>query len=154
MDFITPATAAIGYAYRPCKEWVLEANIEWVNWEELNTLTLSKGSGDVAIPFNWNSNFIYSVGATRFFDNGWNVSAGYNFIENSQPDATFNPGISDANRHWLNVGFGREWETFKLNFAYQYAFSDRNVTGSPYGLADGNYKSRFHGLMASCEWQF
>lgn len=154
MDLITPATAAIGYCFRPCKEWSFEANIEWVNWEELNTLTLSKGSGDVAVPFDWESNFIYSLGGTRFFDSGWNVSAGYNYIENSQPDSTFNPGVSDADRHWLNLGFGREWEAFKMNFAYQYAFSDRDVSGSPFGLADGTFKSRFHGLMMNCEWQF
>ena len=154
LDLITPATLGVGYAYRPCSEWSFEADIEWVNWDELNTLTLSKASGNVGVPFNWDSNFIYSVGGTRYFDNGWRVSAGYNYIENSQPDATFNPGVSDANRHWLNIGFGREWETFKVNFAYQFAFSDRDVSGSPFGLADGTYKSRFHGLMASCEWRF
>jgi len=154
LNFLTPATLGAGYAYHPCKEWTFEANVEWVNWNDLNTLGLTTAAGSMAVPFNWNSNFIYSVGATRFFDNGWNVSAGYNYIENSQPDATFNPGVSDANRHWLNVGCGRQCETFKWNFAYQFAFSDRSVSGSPYGLADGTYKSRFNGLMASCEWRF
>jgi long-chain fatty acid transport protein len=154
LDFMTPSTAAIGYAYRPCAQWSFEANIEWVNWDELNTLNLSKGSGDIGIPFDWKSNFIYSVGGTRYFDNGWNVSAGYNFIENSQPDSTFNPGISDANRHWLNAGVGQKLERFKWNFAYQYAFSDRDVSGSPFGLADGTYKSRFHGLMLDFEFKF
>lgn len=154
MDFMTPATAAVGYAYRPCKEWSFEANIEWVNWDEMNTFNLSKASGDVAIPFNWNSNFIYSVGTTRYFDGGWNASVGYNFIENSQPDENFNPGVSDANRHWLNMGFGRQWESFRFNFAYQFAFSDRDVSGSPFGMADGTFKSRFHGLMLDCGWQF
>jgi len=120
----------------------------------LNSLILSKESGDPSIPFNWDSNFIYSVGGTRFFDHGWNVSAGYNYIENSQPDSTFNPGISDANRHWLNAGVGRKYQNFKWNFAYQYAFSDRDVSGSPFGLADGKFKSRFHGLMLNCDWQF
>jgi len=154
LNFLTPATLGAGYAYRPCREWAFEANIEWVNWNDLNTLGLTTAAGTTAVPFNWKSNFIYSVGATRCFDNGWNVSAGYNYIENSQPDATFNPGVSDANRHWLSAGVGRKWETFKMNFAYQFAFSDRTVSGSPYGLADGTYKSRFNGLMASCEWQF
>lgn len=154
LDLITPATVGVGYAYTPCKEWSFEANIEWVNWEELDTATLSKASGNVPIAFNWNSNFIYSVGATRYFDNGWSASAGYNFIENSIPDETFNPGVSDANRHWLNFGLGRDWEDFSLHFAYQFAFSDRDVDGSPFGLADGTFKSRFHGLMMNCEWRF
>ncbi|MFT3992302.1 MAG: outer membrane protein transport protein [Luteolibacter sp.] len=154
LDFITPATAGAGYAYRPCREWLLEANIEWVNWDELNDLTLSSGGTDTDIAFDWNSNFIYSAGFTRFFDGGWNASLGYNYIENSQPNATFNPGISDANRHWLNIGCGQDLENFKWSLAYQFAFSDRDVSGSPGGLADGTYKSRFHGLMANCRWSF
>lgn len=156
LDFMTPATVAVGYAYRPCAEWSFEANLEWVDWEQLDTLTLSQAGVPPTIPmaFNWNSNFIYSIGGTRYFDGGWNVSAGYNYIENSQPDSTFNPGISDADRHWLSIGFGRETETFQFNFAYQYAFSDRDVSNSPGNLADGTYKSRFNGLMLNCEWQF
>lgn len=155
LDLVTPASLAVGYAYRPCPEWSFEANIEWVNWEELNTLVLSQaGLPNTPITFNWDSNFIYSVGCTRFLDGGWQISAGYNFIENSQPDATFNPGISDADRHWLNVGFGRKTESFEFNFAYQYAFSDRDVHGSPGTLADGKYKSRFNGLMLDCIWRF
>ncbi len=155
LDLVTPATLAAGYAFRPCKEWSLEANIEWVNWDELNSLNLWQSPGsNTSLQFDWRSNFIYSVGGTRYYDNGWSVSAGYNFIENSQPDSTFNPGVSDANRHWLSVGVGRETACFKINFAYQYAFSDRDVSGSPYGLADGTYKSRFNGLMLNCNWRF
>lgn len=153
-DLITPSTVGVGYAYTPCKEWSFEANIEWVNWDELNTLNLSKDSGDLPVRFDWHSNFIYSIGGTRYFDNGWNISAGYNFIENSMPDDTFNPGVSDANRHWLNAGVGYRYEAFKLSFAYQYAFSDRDVSGSIGTLADGTFKSRFHGLMLNGSWQF
>ena len=155
VDLITPSNLAFGYAFRPNTDWSFEANIEWVNWEELNTLVLSQARlPNTALPFNWDSNFIYSVGCTRFLENGWHVSAGYNFIENSQPDATFNPGVSDADRHWINVGFGRKTESFDFNFAYQYAFSDRDVHGSPGGMADGKYKSRFNGLMLDCRWRF
>ncbi len=156
LDLITPSTVGAGYAYTPCKEWNFEANIEWVNWDELNTLTLKSENGTFnrANVFNWNSNFIYSIGGTRYFDNGWNVSAGYNFIENSMPDSTFTPGVADANRHWLNAGVGRKYESFKWNFAYQYAFSENDVSGSLGNLADGTFKSRFHGLMFNCNWQF
>ncbi len=154
LEFLTPATAAVGYVHRPNECWAVEANVEWVNWDELNDLTLSKQSGPAVLPFRWKSNFIYSVGATRYLENGWNVSFGYNYIENSQPDETFNPGVSDANRHWLNLGFGRKYESLEWSFAYQFAFSDRTVSGSPFGLADGTYESRFHGLMMNCRLSF
>lgn len=153
-DFMTPATIGAGYAYSPCKEWTFEANIEWVNWDELNTLDLTAGGATTPIAFNWKSNFIYSVGATRYFENGWNVSAGYNYIENSMPDSTFTPAVADANRHWLNAGVGRQYDSFRWNLAYQFAFSENDVSGSPGGLADGNFKSRFHGLMLNGTWQF
>ncbi|RYD22780.1 MAG: hypothetical protein EOP88_06790 [Verrucomicrobiaceae bacterium] len=153
-DFMTPSTLGFGYAYSPCKEWTIEANIEWVNWDELNTLDLTAGGATTPISFNWESNFIYSVGATRYFDNGWNVSAGYNYIENSMPDSTFTPAVADANRHWLNAGVGRQYDGFRWNFAYQFALSDNDVSGSPGGLADGDFKSRFHGLMLNGTWQF
>ena len=117
-------------------------------------MSLLRPSACDSLPFNWNSNFIYSIGGTHCFDNGWNVSAGYNFIENSMPDSTFTPGVADANRHWLNAGVGRKYESFKWNFAYQYAFSENDVSGSPGTLADGTFKSRFHGLMFNCDWQF
>ncbi len=154
LDFITPSTLGGGYSFRPNENWNIEANIEWVNWDELNSLKLSKASGNNTIPFNWKSNFIYSVGATRYFENGWNVSAGYNFIENSMPDNTFTPGVADANRHWLNAGVGRDYGKFKWNFAYQYAFSNNEVSGSQAGLADGDFESSFHGLMMNCGWKF
>ena len=154
LDFMTPSTLGAGYSYTPCKEWNFEANIEYVNWDELNTLYLRQGGGSTPAPFNWNSNFIYSVGATRFFENGWNVSAGYNYIENSIPDSNYNPGVADADRHWLNAGVGRQYDAFKWSFAYQYAFSNNDVSGSPGGLADGKFKSSFHGIMMNCGWQF
>ena len=69
-------------------------------------------------------------------------------------DAFFGICVSDANRHWLNAGFGCKYDSFKWNFAYQYAFSDRDVSGSPFGLADGSYKSRFQGMMLNCNLQF
>lgn len=153
-DFLTPATAGIGYAYSPCEEWTLEANVEWVNWEELNTLDLKSGGVTTPVAFEWNSNFIYSIGATRRFGNGWNVSAGYNFIENSMPDSTFTPAVADANRHWLNAGVTRQYDSFRWSFAYQFAFSENDVSGSPGGVSDGVYESRFHGLMFNSTWQF
>jgi long-subunit fatty acid transport protein len=151
---MTPATLAGGYSYRPCKEWNFEADIEWVDWDELNSLDLKLGGITTPVAFNWESNFVYSVGAARYFDNGWNVGVGYNFIENSIPDSNYNPGVADADRHWLNAGVGRQFDSFKWSFAYQSAFSDNEVSGSSGGLADGEFKSLFHGLMMNCDWKF
>ena len=159
MGFLTPATLAVGYSYRPNSKWNIEANIEWVQWEKLNTLTLKNTpiAAAIPIPFNWDNNLIYGIGATRQLGNGYSVSIGYNYIENSQPDSTFTPAVSDADRHWLTCGFGYEGECWSWDLAYQYAFSDRTVKNAAPPLApvlNGKYKSRFHSLSLSARYEF
>jgi long-chain fatty acid transport protein len=117
-----------------------------------------KRSGNLSIPFFWDSNFIYSAGVTRRFGGCWIVNAGYNYIENSQPDATFTPAIADADRHWINLGIGQDRGRFSWFLAYQYAFSGRQVNGSPVNAfgqtANGKYNSRFHSLSLNGTWHF
>ncbi|MEJ6777989.1 MAG: hypothetical protein QNK86_00800, partial [Akkermansiaceae bacterium] len=64
------------------------------------------------------------------------------------------PGVGDADRHWLTCGIGHRGETWSWDVAYQYAFSDRNVTGAIDPLVNGRYKSRFHSLSASARYEF
>ena len=89
----------------------------------------------------------------------WAFNAGYIFIENSQPDATFNPAVADADRHWLSAGVSYKAENWAIDLAYQYAFSDRTVKDQTAGfdagdLVAGDYNSRFHGLMLSFNRSF
>jgi hypothetical protein len=62
--------------------------------------------------------------------------------------------VEEFHDYWLNPGVGRQYDSFQWSFAYQYAFADDEVSGSPGGLADGEFKSRFHGLMMACDWKF
>lgn len=161
LGFMTPATLAVGYSYRHNSRWNIEANIEWVQWEKLDTLTLKNSSPllpNVSIPFNWNNSFIYGIGATYQLDSGYNISFGYSYMENSQPDKTFTPAVSDANRQWLSLGVGRKIESWSWDLTYQYAFSDRSVknTSDLFGdpLPDGDYKSRIHSVGFSVQYDF
>jgi len=112
----------------------------------------------VSIPFNWNNSFIYGIGATYQLDSGYNISFGYSYMENSQPDKTFTPAVSDANRQWLSLGVGRKIESWSWDLSYQYAFSDRSVknTSDLFGdpLPDGDYKSRIHSVGFSVQYDF
>lgn len=154
VDLTTPATFAIGYSYRPNQCWNIEANIEWVDWDVLDTLTLEQGSGDQPFPFEWEDTFIYSIGAEYDFGNGYLGRFGYNYIESAQTDKYYNPGVGDADRHWLTCGVGHKGETWSWDLAYQYAFSDNTVSGSLNPGVDGKYKSRFHSLSLAARYEF
>lgn len=156
LDFMTPARLAGGYSYRPNSRWNIEANIEWLDWDSLNTLNLRSNTvgGSTRIPFNWQSSFIYELGASYTTDQGYILSAGYDYNQNSQPDANFTPGVSDADRHWLNVGVSREYETFAWSMAYQFGYSNRTVSGAIDPLANGKYESRHNALVLSLQKRF
>lgn len=153
LDFMAPARVAAGYSYRPAPGWNIEANVEWLNWDSLDSLTLASSSvgGSLPIAFDWQSSFIYELGFSYTTPEGYVFAAGYDFNANSQPDTNFTPGVSDADRHWLNIGVGRRIENCSWMLAYQYGFSDRTVDGATNPLANGKYESRHNALVLS--WQ-
>jgi long-chain fatty acid transport protein len=160
LDFMAPARVAAGYSFRPAPGWNIEANIEWLDWDSLNTLTLKTstvpGTSEVPVPFDWESSFIYELGVSYTSPDGYIFAAGYDLNMNSQPDAHFTPGVSDADRHWFNVGFGRKCERSSWMLAYQMGYSNRTVSdaGGVNALANGRYESRHHALIFSWQQEF
>ncbi len=155
LDFMAPARIAGGYSYRPAPGWNLEANVEWLNWDNLNTLTLDNSTvGSTPVKFDWKSSFIYELGGSYTTPSGYIFAAGYDFNASSQPDTNFTQGVSDANRHWFNLGFGRKmgWASWML--AYQFGYSNRTVDGATNPLANGKYESRHNALVLSWQQKF
>ena len=150
-NIVFPQNIVLGYSFRPTPKWNFEVNVDWTDWDRLNTVTLNKGSGAVLLPFNWQSSFFYEFGATYKFDGGFSASAGYIYSENSVPNGSFNPIVPDSNRHIFSVGFGKQWKKLDLDVAYQYAHGpSRTVTG----LAAGNYQFDSHAISISAGYRF
>jgi long-chain fatty acid transport protein len=158
LDFMAPARAAAGYSYRPAPGWNLEANIEWLNYDELNDLTLQSNTvgGTRAVPFHWESSFIYEVGASYTTPEGYIFAIGYDFNESSQPDANYNPGVADSDLHWLNLGFGKKTDRYSWMLGYQFGYSNRDVDGAVGGSApaNGRYEIRHNTLIFSWNQKF
>ncbi len=158
LEFMTPARIAGGYSYRPAPGWNIEANVEWLDWDALDSLTLRSGSvgGSTEVPFEWESSFIYELGVSYTTPDGYIFAAGYDLNMNSQPDENFTPGVSDADRHWFNLGFGRKCESFAWMLAYQMGYSNRTVSDAEglNSLANGRYESRHHALIFSWQQEF
>lgn len=158
LDFMTPARLAGGYSYRPAPGWNIEANVEWLNWDTLDSLTLHSDTigGSTQIPFNWESSFIYELGASYTTPEGYIFAAGYDLNMNSQPDRNFTPGVSDSNHHWLNLGFGRKCDDYTWMLGYQFGYANRTVDGAvgTNALANGKYESRHNALIFSLQHRF
>jgi long-chain fatty acid transport protein len=160
-DLTFPESIVFGYSYRPNEKWNIEFNLDWTNWDRVNKLTLETAIPLPSYELNWESAFIWELGATRYFDNGWHVSAGYTFVENAVPDADFLPIVPDSDRHFLAIGVGRNYENFSWQLTYQQAFaSKRSVTGNNLEIApgtsaiDGDYDLDSRAIGFSVGYQF
>ena len=164
-DFDFPLKVIAGISYRPTPKWNLEFNVDYTDWDTIGTVTIQQSSPSLILPrnipltLNWQSSYYYEFGATRYLDNGWHVSAGYIYNENSVPDANYTPLVTDLDRHFFSVGTGFKGKRFDFDFAYQFGYGAKHtVTGSapsPTGqTADGDYRFISHAVAVSVGLHF
>jgi long-chain fatty acid transport protein len=165
-DWAFPFKAIFGISYRPTPKWNLEFDADYTDWNTLGTVNLKQSSPPFFMPssypltLNWKSSCYFEWGATRYFDNGWHVSAGYIFNENSVPDANYSPLVTDLDRHFLSVGVGHKGKSFDFDIAYQFGYGPaRTVSGFQaqppyYESANGKFKFISHAIAVSAGWHF
>lgn len=153
--FTFPQFIQGGYSYRPTPDWNFEFDVDWADWHQLKTLTLAQANtSSAAIPFNWQSSFMYEVGATRYLPGGYRVSAGYIYSENSVPTSSFNPIVPDSNRNIFSAGLGRNVGRCSWDIAYQLAYGpNRNVSNAAF-VDNGTYRFISHAVTFSFGYHF
>jgi long-chain fatty acid transport protein len=165
-DFEFPLNATFGISWRPTPKWNLEFDADYTDWTSFKTVTISQTpplpfpiKTDVPVTLRWQPSWMYEFGATRYFDNGWHVSVGYVFNENSVPDAYYSPLAADLDRHFFSAGVGFKGKRLGFDLAYQFGYGPaRTVSGSqpssqPAFLtgerADGTYNYVSHAVMVT-----
>ncbi|MEK7707736.1 MAG: outer membrane protein transport protein [Verrucomicrobiota bacterium] len=169
-DFKFPLTAVIGLSYRPTPKWNIEIDADYTDWSSFGT-TIIYQAGTVpngvkqnpALTMDWQPSWNYEFGVTRYFDNGWHISGGYLFNQNSVPDANYTPLVADLDRHFISLGAGRKGKRFDFDIAYQFGYGPAHtVTGSTpstAGLfagqnADGTYDFISHAVLVTVGMHF
>jgi long-chain fatty acid transport protein len=148
-DFTFPLTAVVGLSYRPTPKWNLEFDATYTDWSSFgNTTIYQQGSAPFGFPQNtpvnldWQASWMYEFGVTRYFDNGWHVSAGYVYNQTSVPDAYYTPLAADLDRHFFSVGTGYKGKRFDCDIAYQFGYGPTHtVTGSTPPIVFSNFGS-------------
>ncbi|MGH7977284.1 MAG: OmpP1/FadL family transporter [Limisphaerales bacterium] len=149
-----------GISFRPTTNWNFEVDVDWTDWNSVKQIVFRNTSfGDVPLTLDYQSSFMYEVGATRQLGGGYFASAGYIYSENSSPDANFNPLIPDANLQLGGIGFGHHGRHWDWVIAYQFAYNGgHTVTGSPLSptgqTADGTYKTFNNAFNISATFKF
>jgi long-chain fatty acid transport protein len=140
-----PQVVTAGVSFRPTTNWNMEVNVDWTDWDTLNTVRF-EGTGDLLgadarLPLNWKSSWLYEFGVTRYLPKGWYASAGYFFSQNSTTERYFNPVVPDTHLHVGSLGLGRKGRRWSWALTGQIITGPaRTVNTSVFGPANGSYQ--------------
>jgi long-chain fatty acid transport protein len=149
-DFTFPLTVVAGLSYRPTPKWNLEFDADYTDWSSIGKVMIDQEKApppgikrNVPVHLDWQGSWMYELGATRYFDNGWHASAGYTFDQCSVPNKYYTPLVADVDRHFFSLGAGRTGKLFDFDITYQLGYGpDHLVTGSAPSSSPGNYSGQ------------
>ena len=138
MDVTFPLTAVVGLSYRPTPKWNLEIDADYTDWSSFGKTTIHQQGTppfpvqqNVPVNFGWQASWMFELGATRYFDNGWHTSAGYMFNQTSVPNTYYSPLVADLDRHFFSLGAGHNGKLFDFDITYQLGYGpNHTVAGS------------------------
>jgi long-chain fatty acid transport protein len=146
-----PQIASGGISFRPTPKWNIEADVDYINWNTIGTVTLSGTKhifgSDLALPLNWHDSWQYKFGVTRSFDNGWFVSGGYFFTSDTTSSENFTPAVPDANLNVGSLGFGRK------GIRWDWAIAGQIIAGARTVNADAGNSNPFTGQTAGGKYE-
>jgi long-chain fatty acid transport protein len=136
-----------GVSFRPTPHWNFEVNVDWTDWDTMNTVMLEQRSGDLPFPLNWESSFLYEVGASYYFDSGLYLAAGYFYSENSTTTRNFTPLLPDTDLHVGSLGVGHQGKRWR------WAIAGQLITGPP-RTVEGSESSSLIGESADGDYRW
>jgi len=177
-----PDQVNVGLAFSPNDQWLLSADVDWVNWKTfdainvtyssaayrtavstLQGLVLSPVTGSTTIPENWKATVAFRLGAEWKYND--RMRARFGFIYDPTPinAVDFSPAIPGNDRQLYTIGYGYDLTpatTLDLGYAYVH-INKRNQTqspttplGAPGTVKNGTYKGDAHILMASLNYLY
>lgn len=162
--FQFPQIVSAGVSFRPTPKWNIEVDVDWTDWNSINTVTLSGTKSifgrDLPLQLNWHDSWLYELGVTRYFNNGWYVSAGYFFSGDTLPGKYYTPAVPDTDLHVGSLGVGRKGKRWDWAVAAQIitggARTINNSQLNPFTgeSADGKYQLFVPTVSLSMNYHF
>jgi long-chain fatty acid transport protein len=133
-----------GVSYRPTEHWNLEFDVDWTDWSSIPNQVIQVNGTQIANQkLDWQASFMYELGVTRYFDNGYYLSAGYFYSEASTSSLYFTPMVPDTDLHIGSLGGGYKGQTWSWALALQIiggGFREVKVDQSLPQTANGRYR--------------
>ncbi len=116
-----PQEIGLGLAYKANPQLLLAADVKWIGWKDsmeefkmkfkngnnqnINTMMGSEDL-ELAMPMEWDDQFVIALGAEYAINPMFNVRAGYNFGNNPVPEETVLPIFPAVVENHITMGLG------------------------------------------------
>ena len=165
-----PASVGLGYSIQPINKLKLEADVEWIEFNSYDDLTLDADGdnpllhpqGDPTPPTSplivnqdWKNAWTAGVGAEYQLFSALALRAGYLFIQSPIPDNTMTPTLPDNDRHVVSVGLGFKHSHHSVDLAFmQSLFRDRTISNQSVPYYNGTYAFNSQIMSVSYGYSF
>lgn len=121
-----PDQLAMGVAFRPIKDLVIDADVVWLGWAKTRSIDLTfpedqSRTLNQSFVKNWNNTANVHLGAEGTLGDAWKVRGGAMYDPSPQIAETLTPEIPDGSRLNLAAGVGYAHDSgIRVDVAYQW----------------------------------
>jgi long-chain fatty acid transport protein len=166
-----PQQIHAGLSYTGLDPFTFEIGLRWEGWSSFDELRIDfdkqvAKSKQFVTPRNWDDTWTGNIGMQYQLNEWLSLAAGYQYQGNPIPDDTFDPTITDADKHLLTTGADLTFGHMTLSVAYAFQtleertknnYVDDNPSDGvfhPERSANGKYDSDLHMLAMSLTYMF
>lgn len=163
VDLVWPGSLGGGITHVVDEHQRISADVTWTHWAHAfdrldielhnasNPVIAAFGTIRDSFPLAWKDSITSKVGYEYFLTPRQVVRVGYINTTEIIPDNTLSPYIPATLEHTFTAGYGTQWEEWRVDFAYQFAFGpDKYVDNS--ALLGGDFVNSE--LKAQTHWAF
>jgi long-chain fatty acid transport protein len=156
MDYTTPWWIAGGVAFRPMKDLIVTADLQWTQWSTVDQLVtnfqdpywdlLMTGSGENVAPMRWKDALQLRVGAEYMLYQNVALRAGYYYDPTPVPGSTMNVLLPCYTFHAITLGLGYDLNGLQIDFGFEILFGNQRQVDFAKWVYDPNYASAMPGV--------
>jgi long-chain fatty acid transport protein len=172
VNIVWPRSVGVGLTHILSERQRLSMDVSWFDWSDAFDnigLRLTNASNPLftallgptirdEFPLHWRDTVSARFGYEFLLTPCDVLRAGYMYDSPAVPSATLSPYIPGILQHTFTLGYGREWDNWRFNLAYQYAFSPKERV-SQSGIVGGDFnnselRAQVHWLFLSVSYRF
>lgn len=153
-----PASAVLGFAFKPAEDWTVEIDGLWTQWSCLETVGLTfadSASLSTLITENWDDAFSVRAGAEWRKTETLALRAGAYWDQTPQPVNAMDPLLPDADRFGVTLGAGLGLGRVHADlFGLLLIIQDRSTDGQSLRQYEGTYDTGVTAFGLNLNYKF